>query len=135
MNETKKALQFVNRVVLTETFKTPTYLKTPASHPSNTAIYALHFIHWCSQCCINHNTKSEEDAITRTSKDVKKSYFTWENADAQVARVHELRTEKGKDKLRCCQRWACIRVIPDDEVRRAVADELSRAMLGISILH
>ncbi len=52
----------------------------------------------------------------------KKQYFTWENADKQVARVRALRAEKGKDKYRCCQRWACIRVIPDDEMVRAVAD-------------
>lgn len=50
------------------------------------------------------------------------SYFSWENADAQVARVRTLRSEQGKDKFRCCQRWPFIRAIPDDDVVRAVAD-------------
>lgn len=39
-----------------------------------------------------------------------------------MARVRELRATKGKNKFRCCQRWACIHAIPDDEVHRAVAD-------------
>lgn len=49
-------------------------------------------------------------------------YCTWKSANAQLAQVCALRTEKGIDNFRCCQRWACIRVISVDEMTRAIED-------------
>eukprot|EP00171_Calliarthron_tuberculosum_P009496 IDg9496t1 len=49
-------------------------------------------------------------------------YSTWINATAQAEHILALRAEKGKGRFRCCQRWACIRVIHEDELKRAVED-------------